>query len=396
MIPVVTLAGTPVEMGHQHAQQIALLRPLVLEAMEARLAEVRHLEADAPAIVSAAHDALATHDRPLLDFLEGLAHGLALDRHELLVYTLGSYLRDLFKVTHPMPPIVQTLLDDGCTAWAASPPWSVGGAPLLAKNRDFRQDHIPLQILCDVRPLQGHRYLCLGSAGSPLVYSSGINERGLAIADTHVLSRDLGPGLPRSSLMRDVLEQCDSTQAALAYLRTVPHMGGGTLVLADARGELAVCESGHRRSGYLQSTATVSAEDGRALASANHFVTDELTAQWVEDEPPMLMGNSAARRARVLEALQEARGRVDAPWARQLMSAHGSLLDALCRHLHGDPEQPASGRIESSTISSAIYLPRGAPEGVLGATRGAAQGAPALWLINGAPCEEAWEWKYFA
>lgn len=378
------LEGTPTEIGIQHGRQVQHLRPLLLRTVEARLGELRLLGADLPAVLAPARAALESHDRPLLDFLAALAAALDLSPDALLTYTLSSYLHDLYKVTHPMPPIAEQLRD-GCTAWAASAPTTAGGAALLAKNRDYRLDHIPLQLLCQVKPHAGYRYLSVGSAGSPHVFSSGINERGLAIADTHVLSSDIGPGLPRFSLMREVLQHHATTHSALEYLRSVPHMGAGTLILADACGHLAVCESGHSRCGYVEAGATGADGAGRAayLATANHFVTPELAGHWVEDEPPMLQGNSAGRRDRVLAALAAAPGQVDATWARALMCAHGSPQDALCRHALIPDDRPPTPRFAGSTISSVVYLPCGLP--------GDASAAPIVWLADGQPCLVEWQ-----
>jgi len=205
-----------------------------------------------------------------------------------------------------------------------------------------------------------------------------MNEHGLAVADTHVLSRDIGPGLPRFSLMRGILEGHDSTQSALDYLRSVQHMGAGTLMLADARGHLALCESGHRRSGYRES------RDGAALASTNDFVTEELAGQWVEDEPPLLRGNSPARRQRVLAALAASAGQVNVAWAQALMTAHGTALDAICRHPLSNDGGVQPG-LDSSTISSIIFLPEGLPD--------SATSRPALLLAGGQPCQTEWQWE---
>ncbi len=384
MFQLLTLAGTPTDLGRQHGQQIRHLRPLLVQVIEARLAELRRLGADAPAAIEPVRAALESHDRPLLGFLSGLAQALALPFDVMLTYTLSSYLRDRHKVLHASPPAAYSL-PDGCTTWAATAPVTRDGAPLLVKNRDYHRDHIPLQLLSYVRPERGYAYLCLGSAGSPHVFSSGMNERGLAVADTHVLSRDMGPGLPRFSLMRAILEAHATTQSALDYLRAVPHMGAGTLILADASGQLAICESGHDRCGYLE--AGPHAGNGfdavGFLVSTNHFVTPELAAQWVEDEPPLLQGNSPARRNRVLAALMAAAGEVDVAWAQDLMSAHGTPQDALCRHAFVPPDHPPSAHYASSTISSVIFLPRGVP--------GDRQAAPAVWLADGHPCLARWE-----
>ncbi len=372
-----TLVGTPVEMGRQHGRQIRHLRPHLLDVIERRLIELRCLGADNPAAIRSCLDLLAEADRPLLAYLEGLGEVLAIEPDRLHLYALSSYLKDLWQTQQAEPSTLPPFGQEGCTVWAASGPATVDSRPLLVKNRDYHADHLPLQILARVAPADGYRYLSVGSAGSAEVFSSGINERGLAVADTHVLSRDIGPGLPRFSLMRELLTHHDSVASALGYLRGVPHMGAGTLMLADAGGALALCESGHRRCGY------VVCKGETALVSTNHFETPPLAGQWIEDEPPALRGNSPGRRRRVLEAIQQGWGTVDLSWAQRLMAAHGSPQNALCRHpLAGHPG--ARGSADGSTISAAIFQPAG----------NEMEGAPVLWLVHGAPCQGQWQqWR---
>lgn len=370
-LPLLQLSGPPYVIGWQHGQQVADRRDRVAAVIDARLAELSRLQADQPGELQPAVDALEALDAPLLEQLRGLAEGLAVDYDRLLRYTLSSYLKDRQRVhASAAPPAAAR---EGCTTWAASAPVAQAGLTVLAKNRDYLLDHILLQVVAHVEPAGGYRYTCIGSAGSPMVFSSGINEQGLAVADTHVLSRDLGPGLPRFSLMREILERHATTASALVYLHSVQHMGGGTLLLADRTGHLALCESGHRASGFVDA-------HGGALASANHFVTEPLAGQWLQDESALLVGNSAARRSRVLAALAGAAGQVDAAWAQALMAAHGSPLDAICRHallLDGPSPGPA---VETSTISAAVFLPNGL----------AGRDRPALLLAAGQPCEAGW------
>lgn len=367
---LLTLHGTAFDMGRQHARQVQAVRPMLQEVIASRLALLQTLGANRSQALLAAHQALEEMDRPLLDFLAGLAEGLALPVGEMVRYTLSSYLTDLHKVSGGL---VQAQID-GCTTWAASGPATADGRPILAKNRDFHQDHLPLQCLTWVRPDVGYAFLSLGSAGSPHVYSSGINERGLAIADTHVLSRDIGPGLPRFSLMREVLQHHDTTRSALDYLGSVQHMGAGTLILADSQGHLAVWESGHAQSGYVEAVG------GPFLSSANHFVTPALADQWVENELPIFQGNSLARRARILAALGTDTGKVDPAWAKAMMTAHGTPQDAICRHPITDPDRPHHPGLESSTISTVLFLPLGLPD----------DPTPGLLLAEGQPCRAPW------
>jgi len=124
--------------------------------------------------------------------------------------------------------------------------------PLIAKaiEAHFDQKHLPLQIVIHATPESGYRYVYSGSAGSPGVFCAGINQAGLAIADTHVCSTDLGPGLPDYSLMMHLLEKHAIVSSAVDYLRSVPRLGRNNLILADAQGHLAVFEIGHRRYGW--------------------------------------------------------------------------------------------------------------------------------------------------
>ena len=70
--------------------------------------------------------------------------------------------------------------------------------------------------------------------------------------------------------MMHLLEEHADVSSALDYLRSVPRMGRNNLILADARGHLAVFEIGHRRYGQSET------HDG-VLVSTNHFVTAPTT-----------------------------------------------------------------------------------------------------------------------
>jgi hypothetical protein len=162
------------------------------------------------------------------------------------------------------------------------------------------------------------------------------------VADTHVTSTDLGPGLPDFSLMMHLLEDHDRVSSALDYLRSVPRMGRNNLILADAHGHIAVFEIGHRTHGLFET------HDG-VLVSTNHFASPELRDRFVDTGGPHLKGNSLYRHAQATRALESALGLIDVPFAQRLMATHAGPLASICRH-------PAEGR-ESGTISASIFLP---------------------------------------
>ncbi|MFQ5340337.1 MAG: C45 family autoproteolytic acyltransferase/hydrolase [Anaerolineae bacterium] len=344
---VLELAGTHYEMGRQHGHQIRDLRPIFLQAVDQRLAKLAQSEADVQPLVTELRSAWEVTALPTVEMLRGIADALELEWDPFFRYTIASYLEDRR---------VAAAHAEGCTAWAAAAPIARDGTPILAKNRDYRLAHLPLQCLARARPAEGYRYAYVTSAGSPAVFSSGMNEAGLAVADTHVTSLDIGPGVARYSVEMACLEYHDSVKSALDYLRGVSHIGDGTLVVADATGDVAVFEAGHAHQGVIHP------KDG-FVVSTNHFVTELLRDQWVDRNPADLRGNSERRHARVTAALQAAQGQVGAGWAQALMTSHGRSQDAICRHPEIEPH--------SATISTVLYFPE----------------AGEFLFANGRPCQ---------
>lgn len=332
-----TLQGDHTAMGRQHGAQVKALRPLIDEAIKARLDEIDRHGPDArfETLVLETQEALMTHCPAVIAFIRGQAESLGYEFEHLLRYDLVSYLQDDL-LTREAARL------EGCTTWAATGSATADGLPILAKNRDYRLEHLPLQIVSCIEPTAGYRYVCAGSAGSPGVYCGGINEAGLAIADTHVSSSQMGPGLPDYTLMMHVLENHDAVSSAVDYLRSVPRLGRNHMILADAQGEVAVFESGHGAYDLF------STRDGW-LVNTNHPVGAHLRRHFVDLSPPAVKGNTFRRYERVSEALGAAYGEIDVAFAQRLMATHDGPLASVCRH-------PMEG-CDSATIAACIFRP---------------------------------------
>jgi isopenicillin-N N-acyltransferase-like protein len=338
-IPLIAISGTHYEMGRQHGLQFIHLRPPIVEAIEARFAQI---ESDSPderfeSLVRETTEVLREMDPPILEMIRGQAEALELDFDTLLRYDLVSYLRDDL-ITRQ----TANSASEGCTTWAAVGSATADGEPLLVKNRDYRPEHLPLQIFVTATPTVGYRYIYGSSAGSPGVFNSGMNEKGLAIADTHVCSTDIGPGLPDYSLMMHILEEHDTVRSALDYLSSVPRMGRNNLILADAGGDLAVVELGYHH------LAVVEAQNDIGV-NTNHFVSPSLKDSFVDRTRPPVKGNSFHRYDLVRRELEAAHGNIDVAFAQRLMATHAGPLASICRHLE------LSG--QSATIATMIYQP---------------------------------------
>jgi predicted choloylglycine hydrolase len=183
-----------------------------------------------------------------------------------------------------------------------------------------------------------------------------MNERGLAIADTHVSSRDLGPGVARFSLMMSILERCASTPDACAYLQSVRCMGAGNLILMDADGASVVVENGFRACGFIAPMQDI-------VVATNHFVSAELRDANIFRNSTTY-DETRARYTTARALLDQAHNAIDLAYAKRIAAHHGA--PALCRH------RPLN---DSDTISAAIYLP---------ALR-------RLVFCNGWPCQGSYE-----
>jgi isopenicillin-N N-acyltransferase-like protein len=339
LIPVIATSGTHYEMGHQHGLQVMYLHPFIVEAIEARFAQI---ESDNPgerfeSLVRETAEVLREVDQPILEMVRGQAEALELDFDALLRYDLVSYLRDDLLTRR-----TANSANEGCTTWAAVGSATADGEPLLVKNRDYRPEHLPLQVLVTASPAMGYRYLYGSSAGVPGVFQSGMNERGLTVADTHVCSTDIGPGLPDYSLMMHILEEHDTVRSALDYLSSVPKMGRNNLVLADAGGDLAVVELGYHHFAILEASKDM-------VVNTNHFVNPSMQESFVDCTLPPVKGNSFHRYDLVREELEAAHGSIDVAFAQRLMATHAGPLASICRHLELDGQ--------SATIATTIYQP---------------------------------------
>ncbi len=345
---VVRLSGDPVERARAQIAAAGERVEAVRAAMLGRLGDARTMLArdDAQRYLRRMRSFLAVRDPAAAAETAALAdgYGLAYD--------------DLFNALHLAVAADHCAAadgpGDGCTAWVALDP---RGDPILAKNRDYGgRWPLPPAVFQLSDPAWGARsVLCVGSFGAPGAYSSGINDAGLALADTQIGSLDNGVGLLRYFVMTDVLAKCSDVDAALEHLRATPHCGGGSLVLADRTGAMAAVELGH-------STLVVDRGNGHWVARTNHFTADALRGKTRDDARGL--GNSSARLATARAGLAD--NAVSESAARALMSGHDDAAGTgLCRH----GETP-----DSRTISSAIFQPR---------TR-------AMTVADGTPCSTPW------
>lgn len=276
--------------------------------------------------------------------LDGIATGFELDPAELFAHLHLGTLRDLKGGAR---------LDDGCSAWAVA---EGPDGPLVVKNRDVSGAQLGIQTVArHAGPdVMTGAMICLGSLGSPGAYSSGMNAHGFALADTQVAVRHHRIGWLRYFLMTRLLARCATVEEGLALIRSHPHAGGGTIVMADAGGAVAAVELSANGPQIVQ---------GMLALRTNHYISDATADDTLLPEGDCIASNSVRRYEYLAATLPTRRwGRLA---ARALMASHAEQGAPVCQH---DAEDG------TRTIASAVY----------------SCAAPELLLCAGSPCRDAW------
>jgi hypothetical protein len=303
---LVRLAGDAFARGRGQAEACPGLGEAVRAAITGRLAAADRTRPRAHAFLAAQAEATARLAPEAIAECAGIGAGFGIAAEDVLAFLHLGCLADIAALPEDR---------DGCTAFARD--------GVVAKNRDFRPEHAALQrVFVHADPAwRGRSVLCLGSLGAPGAWSSGMNSDGLALADTQIPTADHGPGLLRYFLMNRLLATCATVDDALTLIASMPHAGGGSLVLADASGAAAAVELRHGR---------VDVTRGVVLARTNHYTAAPDRLAPVSD--------SEGRLATVTAAL--ARGDL-AP--ESILALHAPV--ALCRHA---PDA-------SPTLAGAVY-----------------------------------------
>ena len=348
----VRLSGNPYERGLGQAAKAGVSDEQIRSAVLGRIDQASAaglLDSENLRYIEAQRTFLLTEDPNTMAELTGIANGFGLSDDDLFVHQHITILRDLKTGAR--------IDADGCSTWAVG---DSDDGPLVVKNRDFSGTHLGVQrvFLHEGPDIETGRMICVGSAGSPGAYSSGINAAGLALVDNHVGTKRHGLGWLRYFVMTRILATCRTVDEAVAFIAARRHAGGGNLVLADRSGATAAIEFG---------TDTFGIERGAASWRTNHFVTAKMADCNLLENGDRIDENSLVRHDFLSRMVPNRRWNVRA--AAALMASHaedGPGMAPLCQH---------PGRDDSQTISTVIYR----------------CDKPSLHFLEGNPCSGQWQ-----
>ncbi len=231
----VELAGTPFEMGMQRG--LAFSQDMQARYEERVVGPVRtgELLPDSgmwpwwPPFMDPAPLALpvlAMGTRPLLDGiadsvfdeLEGMAEGAGLPFDALWMLHNASHIAAREdRSTFFSAPL--------CTMFAVSGDRAGADELLVGRNLDWAEPELPVVVMA--RPKNGHAFLQAGFTWNTGVFT-GINDAGLVLCAERAehLGRPEPAGVPLEFLLRALLEEADTLEAAVARLKAAAHLRG--------------------------------------------------------------------------------------------------------------------------------------------------------------------------
>jgi hypothetical protein len=245
-VPVVNLSGSPAEIGTVHGQRFApAIHAMYDGFIFSRLTPYQLVQARLLAAEFEVH-MLPEHRAEL----EALGAATGINSYDIV---LGQCYLDL------LPQI-------GCSTITLPPSASPDGVARFGRNLDFESRGLldKNSTLFIYKPTGKYQFASVGWPGVIGVLS-GMNETGLCLASMEVPRGPRAPdAMPYTLLYRTILEECRTTDDAIALLQRTPRQTANNLMLMDAAGNRAVVEI------RPESISVRRGEDSAALISTNH------------------------------------------------------------------------------------------------------------------------------
>ncbi|MGO9242789.1 MAG: C45 family autoproteolytic acyltransferase/hydolase [Bryobacteraceae bacterium] len=387
---VVRLAGTPAEIGFQHGAALAheidgLLKTVKVLMTHGSNKDWTFFHQAAEQMVWPKIE--SEYREEIKGITEGAAsQGVRLDLYDAVALNayqeLTPYYTDWYDHSKGVKD-AKSSAPEHCSAFVATGSWTADGRPVVAHNcwTDYAAG-ARWNIIFDVRPAKGHRFLMDGAPG--LIHSGddfGINGAGILITETTIGSfHGFDPdGIPECVRARKAMQYAGSVDEFAALMKDGNNGGyANTWLVADRKnGEVASLELG------LKHVTLERTRDGFFVGS-NFPQNEALIKDETTFDPHDLSASGNARRKRWEALMAQHKGRIDVELAKLLLADHFDTFD----RVESPCERTLCGHVELS--------PRGAPGwqqpyGAAGAVQNKAADARlaeqmSLWAAMGHAC----------
>lgn len=341
LLPLITLRGTPFEIGKSFAQQarerivhhlsnqkaiMAALRPGDPEWWRREVETYLHPYED-----------LAPH---FVDEMHGLARGAELSFEEILLLNVRD---ELLGSSTPAGA-------GGCTSFGCEGAVTLDGRPLLGQSKDTPPPSQDLYVVIAMYQRGRPDLLQMPYAGEVGVF--GVSSSGMSAFGNSLYVRGQGRGTIPWSLFRRLTLEAGSIDEVIGLIDLHGIATAGNLTIGDGTGRVVAVESTDGGVGVVE------AQDG-ILVHANHIDSPGLGAGETYPEPER--GASQRRQTRMRDLLEAERGRLTPPLAMRCLMDHANYPRSICRHASfaGDLETTAALVVEPA--AGVLHVIRGQP-----------------------------------
>ena len=327
-VPEITLAGAPFEMGFEHGSRCRAQVLRSVETYRAKFAGSWRAKFTWEQARAAARRFLPALEGPFAPYAEemrGIAAGAGLGFEDVLALNLRSEI--LYSGLEPGAPG----LAGECTAFAALPPATAGGAVLAGQTWDYARSQREATVLARF-PADGDRPAMLMPLEAGMVGGKGVSAAGFCLTLNALVSPRAGTGIPLHVRMRRILE-APTADEAFRRAAEGPVAGPACLTVTS--------RDGRCRSFELDPDGTEELRPGAdgVFVHTNHY----LSPRYAPSGP--LGGSSVPRRDRLLALLRGKPGLTGTD-AESFLCDHENGNWSICSHPAPDtpPEKlPQSG-----------------------------------------------------
>lgn len=304
---VITISGTPEEMGRAQAEAIRNIPGWLSFLRSAPEWISRELFAPLLAGFEQACPGTAAE-------IQSFAEALELPAHRVFYYP-GTFLRS-----------------GHCSHMAVLPPATKNGHVLAARSYEFGDRQNDFRF-CITRP--AGRYAHIGTTSLLFGRLEGLNEHGLCvtmsaggmpIGNDPALQPPACDGLHFWALIRALLENCRTVDEALERTLAFPNAANPTLILSDRQGNAALVETLGRQMAIKR---CLPGGSEHWLAATNHYTLPDMLPY-----RKFFMANSPVRLARMQTVLAEHAPHIDIETLQALLSA--PYPEGLCAHYYDE------------------------------------------------------------
>jgi isopenicillin-N N-acyltransferase-like protein len=318
-IPSVRVEGGPLERGRQYGETA---RERVRRSVEAYEAVFAHYAGwDWPTVSEHALRYVAPIEQLWPHFVQeirGIAEGAGVEFADIMAINTRTEVMFAAKAAH-----AGVALPPECSAFAALPEATAGGATLMGQNWDWLLHSIDTCILLEARQDGAPDFVTVVEAG--LLAKAGMNSSGLGLCtNALVCGADRGePGIPYHVVLRAILDAETMSDALVAMQRGV-RSSSATYLVGHTDGLAVVVEGvpGDHTQLHLRF-----AENG-VLLHTNHFLADIGAAR---DVSPWAFPDSPFRLDRMRRIVGDA-PTVSLELAQGLLADHANYPNAICCH----------------------------------------------------------------